>query len=310
MIIKILIIIIIFAIAFVSVWLWFLKNEITISKRLYSSGLKAYEAKSYKKAEKLFLQALAVYSHNKEARYYLGLTYIELKEYADAKDCFERILKTSPQNFDILYNLGLSLFELKLYKEAFEIYQKALKENPASGSCLFKLGLIKFEQAEYNEALEYFKKARELSPNKVEITFYITKCKDELCPYDTVEEGQDIINEYLSISDDPNLPPEFDITLATAYAKTGQMKDALEGCRKSLVKTPETVECYKLLGLIQLLCKDLDGVKNSLSTAINLQADNSELHEILSYALCQQDNRCAVNKCRKKYKELIQKFIK
>lgn len=132
---------------------------------------------------------------------------------------------------------------------------------------------------------------------------------DELCNYNDQEEGQNIIDNYLKIASESDLPLEFNISIATAYAKIGDLEQSNEYCQKALLLNSEDIEGYKLLGLIQLAKRNFVATKVTLSTALHLQPKNKELHDILSYALCQQLDNCPLDKCRETYNELMKKFL-
>lgn len=310
MAISIAIILLIFIIAFSGVWFWYFRNETAGDKNFYKSGAKAFKNNDYAKAKELLIKALGATPNHKEAQYKLGLIYMEEKDYTKAKECFEKALKTSPKDFDTLYNYALTLQNQDELEGAKELYNRALKENAQNPDCYMNLGIINLKQGDVANAMQLLEKAHELAPGNPQISFSLTKCKDELCNYETPEEGQAVIDEYLKIAKMPNLPEDFGATLSKAYAKNGQLDKALDYCQKCLKEQSENVECYALLGLIQLIKRDLVGAKNTLSTALNLEPGNEELHEILSYTLCQQENKCAVKKCREKYKALIKNFVK
>jgi len=292
---------------FLIAWIWYFKTEMNTAEKFYSQGFEAFKHKDYNKAIKLFLKSITVQPNFKESLLWLGLSYLQIKELDKAKESFEKILKTQPKDFDALFNLAHTLQFQNAFEEAKEIYNKAIKENAKSTDCYFHLGVMTFIEKHYEESLEYFQKAKELSPNNARIAFYIARCKDEICSYDSMEEGQLVIDEYLKVTTHENIPPLFNITLAKAYAKTGQIDHALANCKKALAVNDKDIESYKLLGLLQLLKKDSKEARNALSTAISLERHNAEAHDILSYALCQHDDRTVVQNCRLEYKKIIKK---
>lgn len=308
--VVILFILIVFSVGLTLVWMWFFKNEKAFCEKLYNKGLKEFKSEQYKKARTLFSRITIMIPDFKDTRYRLGLTYLKLKEYEKAKTEFELCLKTSPDDFDILFNLALSLLNLKLYEQAEEFYLKALDKNEKDVNCFFGLGLINYNLKKFETAMQFFQKADELSPNNPLYLFYINRCKDELCTYDEEEQVNTIIEAYLKLLEYPNLPKEFHIVLAGAYAKSGNIQESEKYCKLALTKNFENVECYKVLGLIQLIKKDLEETKNTLKTALNLQPNNEEIHNLLSYTLCYQVDDCPLGTCRQKYYELIKKFLK
>jgi len=309
LILLILLILIGFSIILAVVWAWFFKNERAFCEKLYSAGVKAFEELKFQKAKTFFSKINSINPSYKDVTYKLGLTCFELLEYDKATTYFESVIKITPKNFDALFHLALSFQLQELYDKAEEAYKKALKENEKSGDCLFGLGFICYKQTKYKEAIEFFENAKETFADKVKLDFYINKCHDELTTYDEDSQSAKIIEEYLKIANEPKLPKEFNISLAFAYAKTGQIPQALEYCKKSLLENPEDIESYKLLGLIQLVQQDYVATKSTISTALHLQPNNKELHNILSYVLCQQIDNCELQDCRNKYHELIKNFL-
>lgn len=292
-------------------WLWFFKNEASLCASLYAAGVEAFEAKNFEKAKDNFTKTVFINQNYEDAKYRLGLTHIELKNYTNAKDIFKQILKVTPLNFNSLLNLAQIYYILKKYDKAEMTYNKVIEANEKSAEGPFGLGLINYEQKNYEKAITFFKKAAELGSTNELLEFYITKCNDELRDLDNEEEGEEIIEKYLAIAEDNkiDLPIEYNKSLATAYAKLGHVEKAFEYCQKSLKDNTEDVECYKLLALLQYIKKDFVATKNTLATALHLQPKNKELHNLLSYALCQQVDDCPLQKCREKYNDVMKKFL-
>lgn len=313
MITSVITILIIYTILLTIAWIWFFKNEKALCRKLYAAGLESFKTEDYKKAKGFFSRIVFLNPNYKDSKYKLGLIYLKLKNYDAAHDLFKQILKNSPKDFDALFNLAQTYQFQEEYNKAEECYLSAINENDKSLDCYFGLGFTNYKQKKYDKALEFFKKAGETVPSNFQIPefypFYINKCNDELCSYEENGEGQSIIDNYLKMAKEPNLPREFNISLATAYAKMGNLEQANEYCQKSLLINAEDIESYKLLGVIQLAKKDFVATKNTLSTALHLQPKNKELHDLLSYALCQQVDDCPLQKCREKYNELMEKFL-
>ena len=290
-------------------WIWFFKNEKALCQKLYAAGLKELQAEDYKKAKTTFSKIIFLNQNFQDAKYLLGLTYLKSQNYDNAKDLFKQVLKNSPKDFNALLNLAQVYTSQGEYDAAEEYYLNAMAENDKNPDCAFGLGFINYKKKIYNNALDFFKKAETLNFNKSQLAFYLNKCKDELCEYEEIKDGQLIIDKYLEIADNPDLPEEFHISLATAYAKIGDLDLANEYCQKALVINSEDIESYKLLGLIQLAKKDFIATKSTLATALLLQPKNKELHDLLSYVLCQQVDDCPLQKCREIYMNLIKKFL-
>ena len=292
------------------IWLWFFRNEIAFCEKLYDLGINALEKKQYKKAKTYFLKIVNFSPDYKEIRLNLGIALFNLGKYKEAKDNFEIAIKISPESYMALFNLAQTCQHLKQYKEAREYYTKALAENDKSVYCCINLGLIDYYQKKYSSGLEYFEKANSLLPGNDEILYYIARCKDELCSYDENCNGEEIIKSYLALVNNKNLPKEFDLFLAKAYAKLGQIEMAEKHCEEALSKNSKDIESYKLLGAILLIKKDFDSVKQLLKKALHLQPKNKDLHLLLSYALCHQVENCSLGKCMLKYQQMLEKFLR
>lgn len=250
---------------------------------LYEKGIEEFDLANYSKAKSLFLRAIAKKSDFFEALLRLGLLYYKLLDYEAAKDCFEKIIANDPDNFIATYNLALSMQMLKDYDSAVTHYRKAISLNDKDTDSYFNLAIINFDKKNYLEALGLFEKVKLLSPNQSATLFYIIKCRDELCTYEKPEEAQDIINSYLKLSSRNDMPQEFYTALTKAYAKMGNIKEAMDFCKKSLQANPEDPEGYKLYGLMSVINNDVHSAETNLLIAMQLDPNDEELYDIMRY---------------------------
>lgn len=302
-------IIILFTVVLFLVWFWFYKGGSLFGNfggNLKKAIKKDFEKGNYKKVKELLLKDPDL-ENNIDNKYKLAMAHLKLQEYEEAQVCFEDVLKKNPKHFEAMMGLAQSFQLQEKYPEAMEFYDKAYKENVKDMDCPLNMGEILFKTGEFEKALEILEKAKELAPENVKISFAIVKCKSEVCNVDNKEECQQIIDEFNKLAGKEDLPKEFDISIAKLYAKTGQIEDALYHCQNAVESNEKDIEAYKLLGLIQMLKKDLAGAKNSLSVALHLQSNNVEIHQLFSYLLCMHEDGCAMQKCRQKYFDLIRK---
>lgn len=305
----ILFILVIFVIALAGVWFWYYKNAPASEEDFYGLAQNAFQGKNYKKAEELLNKFLIDQPNSKEGRELLGETYIELNDYEKAKECYDKVLKAAPKDIQIMAKMAKVLELLQQFDQAKDLYQKAAQENPDSIELNNSIGVVNLKQGNLKEAQEIFEKAIEKNPDDTAAAFYLTKCESEMCDFTNEEKAQIIVERYLMLSKAPDLPKEFDVSLAIAYAKTGQIDKTLAASQRALEADSENIEAYKILGLTQLIKKDLNAAKNTLTTGLHLDSSDKELHELLSYVLCQQKNRCALRECRDKYMDMIGKFL-
>lgn len=309
MLFLILIILFVFILALAGAWFWYVSLETPKEPDAFDFANEAFKNKDFKQAESILLKLLAAKPASKEGRYLLGQVYQELKQYEKAKECFDKLLKTSPKDAEVLFSMAKTLEEQQSFDEAKEFYQKASAEDPKNIDGEYNIGVVSFKQGNYADAQKIFEKAVEKNPEDSVAKFFAAKCQDELCDYSDPQQSQAVIERYLQMSGTGNLPKEFDVSLAIAYAKTGQLDKTLAACQRALECDAENVETYKVMGLTQLIMRDLNGAKNTLTTGLHLDSSDAELHELLSYVLCQQKKRCAVQHCRDKYKETVKKFL-
>lgn len=307
--ILVIFLLILFSIVFFLVWFWFFKGDNLFVENFYKLGDKALKKGNFAKAKEALLKAKEE-NQNPDVIRKLGVIHLKLKEYAEAKACFEQIIKVSPNDVDALSNLAQVLQLLGQEDEALEIYTKLAAQDNQNAANHVRIADIYLKKGDSDKALEILNAAKEFLPENTEILFAITKCKGENCDIEDEANYKELISEYKKLSGEKELPKDYDISLANLYAKNGEIDKAFLHCKKALEVDSEDAKASKLMGLIQLIKKDFAGAKNSLTTALNLQPGNKEAHEIFSYLICNQDERCARKKCRETYQNLVQKHIK
>jgi branched-chain amino acid transport system substrate-binding protein len=96
------------------------------ARPLYTQAEKAFSAKNYEEAQKLFVQVKAKFPRGRAqiyASYRLGIIYYYKEQYAFAAREFDFFLTRMPQSdlsFDALYNLAASEFQLGQYDRAYQ----------------------------------------------------------------------------------------------------------------------------------------------------------------------------------------------
>lgn len=314
--IIILILLLLFIITFVLIWSWFFKNEQLFCEKLYVLGGDALNAKNYKRARSYFHKILTTISDYKDTQFKISICYIELQKYEDAEIYLKQAVKADPKDFIALYMLAQTLVKQNKAEEAQAAYKDGLKIDSQSLECNKELGLLMYSQKDFQNALVYLTTAKDLlnrqEPDKElrqknELAYYILRCEDELCDDENIEQKVNIINKYIEIGNLGDVPREFDFVVAKAYSKIGDLEQTEKYGNRALKFNPENIENYKLLSVLQLVKKDYEAAKTTLTKALNLQPKNDELHEIMSYVVCHQVENCNISRCRKKYFELVDK---
>ncbi len=127
-------------------------------KTLYEIGIKAFENKNYKEAEKLFkriIYSLGPNDYTDKAQYYLALTYYKTKQYDLAKNEAEFFINNF--RYSEFYPDGLILLSLIYYK---------LSPNPQR------------DISELNKAIELLNKVKAIYPNysqKADSVLYLVR---------------------------------------------------------------------------------------------------------------------------------------
>lgn len=272
---------------------------------IYNLGLTLCAAQDYGEAIKCFEDILLLDRENLEALYNIGIVFFKKGDYDNAKKKFEEVLSKNPNEIDSLFNLGLTYQMQKNYEEAQNLYAKVLELNPNDADCYFNLSIIKFEQKEYQKALELAEKAKKSNPARADILLLVLRCKDEICSYETPQEGAKILEQYAQLSLLEDIPDKFDTYQARAFAKNGELENSLELCEKIIEENRSNASVYRLLGLIKLVRNETEEAKNALQKAMGLEKHEPEAYKLLSYAFAQEGNTVEQVNYKAKYEELI-----
>ena len=253
---------------------------------LYDLAMDEYSQSEYRVAYILLKKAIKMKPKYTAAIQLLGLTSLKLHDYASAENCFIQILKIEPDRMEALYNLALTYQMSGKKQDAKDYYYKALTVDDKDRDTLYNLGLLLYELEEYKDAIETFEKVVKIEPNKAITKFYIAKCKDkmhDLPQYESENSAEEIIELYSTLEGKEDLPPDYSITLATAFAKTGNINKAEEYCQKAIFNVDDDIRSYKLQAVICLVKKDLDCAKNNLHIAMQLNPNDEEVYNLLKY---------------------------
>jgi len=302
------VILLLFSVVWFMVWYWFFKPEKPPVENFYKLALKAFESGDYKTAKAMFLKMPKINS-NLDAKYKLGISFLKLKEYKDAQSCLELVVKKSPKNLDALNDLAKSLSAQEEYDAALGIYTKLSKIDSKNLDNFLNISKIHCKKGDYSDALSMLEKIKKKFPNDPKLKLAIINCKSKMCDKIDTYACRKMLEQYEEMANSKDLPPDFYVGIAKAYAMNGEIEKAFENCQKAIEITSEDVEAYQLMGLIQLIKRDMENAKTNLTVALNFEPGNEETHNIFSYVLCQSVESCTLSKCRENYFKLVQKFI-
>ena len=163
-----------------------------ISKTFNQADL-LYSQKQFDKAEKIFIEVLAVQPNHLMANNKLGLIYLQREKFIKAEAIFIKLIELEPRNALFYSNLGLSLYNQDKLLEAKQAYEQAVKLEPKE-SRLLSLGQVCVDRSNFKEAVNHFSKALEMNPKNTELYFYIA---DLLIKIQAFNEAKAYINTYL-----------------------------------------------------------------------------------------------------------------
>lgn len=267
---------------------------------------KAFEDRDYKKAKKMFLKL----GNNQDAKYKLALAQINLGELDEAKATLEEVLKVSATHVDAIIALASINSKQKQYDKSLELYSKVLTIDSQNFEGNIESSKIYSKQGDFVKAIEILEKLEEMFQDNSEVAFWLMFNRSNLKNIDNDDDCKQILKDYLSIEEKSDLPSEYHVELAKAYALNGFLDKAFEKCQESLSKTVDDVKTYQLLGLINLVKRDAESAKSHLTTALNIEQSNKETHNLFSYVLCQSVTSCTLPKCRERYFKLVEKYLK
>lgn len=168
------------------------KDHKLISK-VFNQGDLMYSQNQFDKAEKCFIEVLAMDPEHQFANNKLGLIYLKKNQNIKAEAIFLKLIEIDHKNATYYSNLALSFYNQGKLKEAYESYKVSVKLNPKENRYL-SLGQVCMDLNNYKEAANAFSKALELNPKNTELYFFIA---DILLKIGAIDEAKAYINTYL-----------------------------------------------------------------------------------------------------------------
>lgn len=266
---------------------------------LNNRGVKAFYAKDYSLALRLFKQAQEVRPNFKEAIFNTASVHIAQKNYDNAQKVYDQLLlvESKPEvwlakgNVALLkdqqeeaikffqkaialdgkmarthFEMGNAYLRLKKWKAAISAYTKAIELDDSQADYFYARGKANLALTEFREAVNDFDKAINANP-KHDMAYAIRgKAKFELHEYKNAIKDFD---NALKINAE-NLT-----ALINRAATKHQLKDyggALEDCNAALKIDPKNGLAFLNRGIVKLLLGDSSGSCNDWKKALNYGA--------------------------------------
>jgi tetratricopeptide (TPR) repeat protein len=143
-------------------------DETNVNEALgyYERGVKEGETGNYRKAMKLFKEALAILPNHVDARRNLAMSYLELGNIEEAKNHLIETLRLDPKDVWGYVLLGNIYGKNdKDFKTQERFYSKAYELNPNDSTLLNNFGALKMETGDIAGAEDLFKRAIGINPS-------------------------------------------------------------------------------------------------------------------------------------------------
>jgi tetratricopeptide (TPR) repeat protein len=192
--------------------------------------------------------------------------YAKTGESRKAEKIFTDIIKESPKDANS-YDLYAYFLESEgRYSEALENYKKAYQLDPNNSGIAFRLGNTYFELDRYREAVEFFKKAKESFSDDIEIIKKLAESYTELGEYNKA------IEEYKSIIKIIPRHVSSRIQIGNVYVKLRQYRTAENYYKEALEIEPSNLSVYYQLINLELIRKNLVGVKKYIDKGFSINS--------------------------------------
>lgn len=169
-----------------------------------------------------------------EALNAMGNAYQQKGELDKAISCYQKGLRHDPGHPKTLNNLALALAQEGRLDEAISSYQKALEMEPEFAAAHYNLGLVLQQKSEIDQAIAHFQRVLELQPQNIQagnnLAWLLATCANGALRNGT--KAVELAERMNQLSGGGQ--PVILVTLAAAYAETGQFPKAVETAQKAL----------------------------------------------------------------------------
>jgi tetratricopeptide (TPR) repeat protein len=259
------------------------------AKFQYIMGAKAYRKKRYTEAKRALSRTILQKPNYTDAHFMLGMTHYALKEFELAKERYDKVIELEPDYVNAFYNAAECLQLTGKYDEALEYYEKALKQRKTDSDIFYMAGYCAFMLKDYEKAERLLRGAKELSPERPDVLFFLNRCDDERCNFNSFDDYEGVLLNYVNLSKYQDFIENFNFVFARACAKAGNIKKAVEQCKRAYVINSSNPDLLTLMGLIEIVTapkgdsRNLESAKKHLLAAAALFDEHSEAHYLLSY---------------------------
>jgi tetratricopeptide (TPR) repeat protein/cytochrome c556 len=208
-------------------------------------GLVLSEAdkKNIEKANREYLQSIAIPPDHWASYFNLGNYYLNLGDFRQAVTSYETSLKIDPQRVMTQVNLSMAYANLGERKKVESSLKEALKIEPDSAAANFNMGLLKADQGDRKGAERYLRRAWKADPKMGQAAY-------NLCDILSESKPDEAVGWCRKAAEASPSNPKFAYSLALLELKKGDTEAAIGTLRKLIARNPDYPDAYVLLGEI------------------------------------------------------------
>jgi tetratricopeptide (TPR) repeat protein len=207
-----------------------------------------------------------------------ALGYIAASPGARSKDPLQGPDPKSKVQFSNLLHEAMIAVEDGRFAEAVPMFEKVLADSPSISVAQMQMGTALARLRRYQEALVPLRKAVELMPDSVPAHYELG-----LALYETGAWQESAPHFELVAKKNPKMP-DAQYSLASVYARTRRLPEALDLLRNVLAQNPQHFRANLLLGRILTLQDQPMAAVPYLEIATQVETDSSEAYAFLADA--------------------------
>jgi tetratricopeptide (TPR) repeat protein len=206
-------------------------------------ALSEADKKNIEKANREYLQSIAIPPDHWASYYNEGNYYLNLGNYRQAIAGYEQSLRLEPRGVMSRVNMSIAYARLGENKKADSSLKEALQISPESAAANLNMGLLKAEQGDLKGAEIYLRQAWKTDPQMGQAAY-------NLCIILSDSKPDEAIGWCRKASEASPSNPKFAYSLAFYERKKGDTEAAIGTLRSLIARNPDYPDAYVLLGEI------------------------------------------------------------
>ena len=150
-----------------------IQMQMSEADKLFSKGIKAYEAGNYEEAVTAYQEATQLGNTQWSYFFNLGLAHKKTNNPEETTKAFTKAVELNPESYSCRKELGEALAQAKNFADAKTHYSKAMELNPDDPDTNYNFGMVLVGLGESGPALQAFLKAVELKEDYADAYYQI-----------------------------------------------------------------------------------------------------------------------------------------